>query len=66
MFSNLEMIFTGCSKFSWDFRGQISCEHSKIHVLKKNRTLEQIIFLRKSLCYIKARDLFYQITELNF
>ena len=45
--------FLVCSKFSWDFRWPNSREHSKVHVLKKNITLEQIIFLKKTLYYIK-------------
>ncbi len=48
------------------FAGQILREHSKVHVLKKNRTLEQIIFLKKTLYYIKTRDLIYQLIEPNF
>ena len=60
------MIFVVWSKFSNDPSGQISREHSKVHVLKKNRTLEQIIFLKKTFYYIKTRDLIYQLIELNF
>ena len=45
---------------------QIPREHSKVHVLKKNRTLQQIIFLRISRYYIKTKDLFYQLITLFF
>ena len=55
-----------CRKLSNDPSAQIPHEHSKIHVLKKNRTLQQIIFLRKSLHFIKTRDLFYQLMKLFF
>jgi len=60
------MIFVVWSKFSNDPSGQISREHSKVHVLKKNRTLQQMTFLRISHYYIKTKDLFYQLITLFF
>ena len=54
-------------KFRNDHCGQIPREHSKVHVLKKNRTLYTTNkFFEKSLYYIKTKDIFYQLIELFF
>ena len=60
------MMVVNWSKFSNDPSAQIPREHSKVHVLKKNRTLQQIIFSRISRYYIKTKDLFYQLIMLFF
>jgi hypothetical protein len=62
----MEMIFSYVLNLVGIFAGQILREHSKVHILKTNRTLEQMIFLKKTLYYIKARDLIYRLIEPKF